>query len=627
MNLSQDRRESTKWRARYHGLLEAAPDAMVVVNPIGEIVLSNVSAENQFGYLRDELLGQKVKEIIPEGLAGRLVLDGTRTAAAAMAQQIGTGIELNARRKDGSEFAIEIMLSPLESAEGLLLAVAIRDITRRKTAEKHLAQMEAKYRGLMEAAPDAMVVENEVGEIVLVNLQAEKQFGYRRDELLGQKVKTIIPEGFAERLVADSTNTPADALAQRIGTELNGRRKDGSEFPIEIMLSPLQSAEGILVTAAIRDITGRKRVEDALRRSEERFRLMAAGVKDYANLMLDPEGLVVSWNEGAERIKGYRADEVLGQSFSRFYPADEICDGIPALELAEAKKNGRFEGEGWRIRKDGSRFLAHVVITALRDDKGQLRGFGTITRDITEGRKSAENLEKTMVELKRSNDELEQFAYVASHDLQEPLRMVASYTQLIAQRYKGRLDSDADEFIAYAVDGCKRMQGLIQDLLSYSRAGASGGTLQETSCERALARAVRNLQATAEESAAVVTHDVLPTIVTDETQLVQVFQNLVGNAIKYRGREPPAIHVSASREAGDEWIFSVRDNGLGIEPQYFDRIFILFQRLHGQGEYEGTGIGLAMCKKIVDRLGGRIWVESQLTKGSNFYFALPAGEQ
>lgn len=205
--------------------------------------------------------------------------------------------------------------------------------------------------------------------------------------------------------------------------------------------------------------------------------------------------------------------------------------------------------------------------------------------------------------------------------------MVASYTQLIAQRYRGRLDSDADEFIAYAVDGCNRMQGLIQDLLSYSRAGANVGTLRETSCECTLARAVRNLQAAIEESAAIVTHDVLPLIVTDETQLVQVFQNLVGNAIKYRGTEPPAIHVSASREVADEWIFSVRDNGLGIEPQYFDRIFILFQRLHARNEYEGTGIGLAMCKKIVDRLGGRIWVESQLTRGSTFHFALPAGEQ
>jgi light-regulated signal transduction histidine kinase (bacteriophytochrome) len=205
--------------------------------------------------------------------------------------------------------------------------------------------------------------------------------------------------------------------------------------------------------------------------------------------------------------------------------------------------------------------------------------------------------------------------------------MVASYTQLLAKRYTGRLDSDADEFIAYAVDGCNRMQGLIRDLLSYSRAGVSTGAMQRTSCEDALARAVKNLQATIEASQAIVDHDPLPAIITDETQLVQVFQNLIGNAIKYRGAELPHVHISATREEGDEWIFSVRDNGMGIEPQYFDRIFVIFQRLHGQKEYQGTGIGLAMCKKIVDRLGGRIWVESQVTKGSTFYFALPAGEQ
>jgi PAS domain S-box-containing protein len=629
MNLSHDRNESKEWRARYRGLLEAAPDAMVVVDPNGEIVLLNVQAEKQFGYRRDELLGQRVNSIIPEGFAERLLADGTRTAAEALAQQIGTGIELNGLRKDGTGFPIEIMLSPLESAAGILVTAAIRDITDRKTAENHLAEMEAKYRGLLEAAPDAMVVVNSSGEIALLNVQAEKQFGYRRDELLGQQVKNIIPDGFAERLVADGTRTAAEALAQQIGTgiELIGRRKDGSTFPIEIMLSPLESAEGILVTAAIRDITERKRVEDSLRNSEESFRLMASGIKDYANVMLDPEGLVVSWNEGAERIKGYRAEEIIGQPFSRFYPAEDIQNGKPAMELARARESGTFEDEGWRVRKDGTRFLAKVVITALRDENGRLRGFGKITRDITELKESEEHLGKTMAELKRSNDELEQFAYVASHDLQEPLRMVASYTQLLAQRYKGRLDSDADEFIAYAVDGCNRMQGLIQDLLSYSRAGSSKKAMHRTSCEDALALAVKNLQATIEASNAIVDHDPLPAINTDGAQLIQVFQNLIANAIKYRGAEVPHIHISATRKAGKEWIFSVRDNGMGIEPQYFDRIFVLFQRLHGQKEYQGTGIGLAMCKKIVDRLGGRIWVESELTKGSTFYFALPAGEQ
>jgi PAS domain S-box-containing protein len=494
---SHDLSESERSGAKYQALLEAAPDAMVVVNEAGEIVLVNVQAEKQFGYRRDELVGQKVKNVIPEGFAERLIADGARSAAEAMAQRIGTGIELIARRKDGSEFPIEIMLSPLASPEGILVTAAIRDISVRKEAEMHLAQMEGRYRGLLEAAPDAMVVVDAAGEIVLLNVQAEKQFGYSRDELVGQQVKNIIPEGFAERLIADGTRSAAEALAQQIGTgiELIARRKDGSEFPIEIMLSPLESAEGILVTAAIRDISVRKESEQ------------------------------------------------------------------------------------------------HLV--------------------------------KTVGELKRSNDELQQFAYVSSHDLQEPLRMVASYTQLLAKRYKGRLDSEADEFITFAVDGCKRMQGLIQDLLAYSRAGTNGKELCEVSGEDALRGALTNLRITLEQSGAVVTHDSLPALMTDETQLTQVFQNLVGNAIKYRGAEVPRVHVSATKNGDSEWIFSVRDNGLGIAPQYFERIFILFQRLHGRNEFEGTGIGLAICKKVVERLGGRIWVESQPGKGSTFHFALP----
>jgi PAS domain S-box-containing protein len=495
--ISRDISEQKETEAKYRGLLEAAPDAMVVVNRAGEIVLLNVRAEKEFGYTRDELVGQKVKNLIPEGFAERLISDGTRSAAEALAQQIGTGIELVARRKNRSEFPIEIMLSPLESAEGTLVTAAIRDISVRKAAEKHLAQMEGRYRGLLEAAPDAMVVVNQGGEIVLLNVQAEKQFGYSRDELLGVEVKNIIPEGFAERLIADGTRTAAEALAQQIGTgiELYGRRKDGNEFPIEIMLSPLESAEGILVTAAIRDISMRKAAEKHL--------------------------------------------------------------------------------------------------------AGMVR------------------------ELKRSNDELGQFAYVASHDLQEPLRMVASYTQLLAKRYKGRLDSDADEFIAYAVDGSNRMQGLIRDLLAYSRAGAAVKVLHEISSESALKEALRNLRATIGESGAVVTHDVLPAITADDTQLAQLFQNLVGNAIKYRSAEAPRVHVSATKNGGKEWVFSVRDNGMGIDPQYFERIFVLFQRLHGRKDFKGTGIGLAICKKILERLGGRIWVESQPQKGSTFYFALP----
>ena len=335
--VSRDLSESQESEARYRGLLEAAPDAMVVVNQGGEIVLLNVQAEKQFGYRRDELIGQKVKNIIPTGFAERLIADGTRSAAEALAQQIGTGIELNGRRKDGSEFPIEIMLSPLEGAEGILVTAAIRDISVRKAAEEHLAQMEGRYRGLLEAAPDAMVVVNQDGEIVLLNVQAEKQFGYRRDELIGQKVKNIIPEGFAERLIADARRSAEDALAQQIGTgiELNGKRKDGSDFPIEIMLSPLKSAEGVLVTAAIRDITDRAKMRqqvEALQKFEAIGRLAGGIGHDFNNAL----GVILGWaNLGQERAP---PESRLGEIFSKIASQSKHAAGLTFQLLAFARR-------------------------------------------------------------------------------------------------------------------------------------------------------------------------------------------------------------------------------------------------------------------------------------------------
>ena len=235
-----------------------------------------------------------------------------------------------------------------------------------------------------------------------------------------------------------------------------------------------------------------------------------------------------------------------------------------------------------------------------------------------------EELKQAIAALKRSNAELQQFAYVTSHDLQEPLRMVASFTQLLARRYKGKLDKDADEFITYAVDGANRMQWLIQDLLTYSRVGTRGKPLEPIDSEVVLDHALANLRMAIEESGAVVTHDPMPPVMGDDLQLVQLFQNLLGNAIKFHGEEPPCVHVSAeSKEKENEWLFSVRDNGIGIAPKYFDRIFVIFQRLHSREDYPGTGTGLAICKSVVERHGGRIWVESEPGKGSTFCFTLP----
>jgi signal transduction histidine kinase len=234
----------------------------------------------------------------------------------------------------------------------------------------------------------------------------------------------------------------------------------------------------------------------------------------------------------------------------------------------------------------------------------------------------AEELSRSNRELEQSNRQLEQFAYVASHDLQEPLRMVSGYTQLLWRRYKEKLDADAAEYIGFAVDGAKRMHGLINDLLAYSRFGTKNTEFARTDCEVVLDRVLKNLEAAAAETNAVITHSPLPIVTADAQQLAQLFQNLIGNGIKYHGSGPPAVHVGCERK-GDAWIFSVKDNGIGIDPQYAERIFVIFQRLHTREQYPGTGIGLAICKKIVERHGGRIWVDSEPGKGSTFYFTVP----
>ena len=628
--------------ARYRGLLEAAPDAMVVVNQDGGIVLLNVQAEKQFGYQRDELLGQKITRIIPEGFAERLIADGIRTPTDALAQQIGMGIELSGRRKDGSRFPIEIMLSPLESAEGILVTAAIRNITTRKDSE-------ARYRGLLEAAPDAMVVVNQDGGIVLLNVQAEKQFGYQRDELLGQKITRIIPEGFAERLIADGIRTPTDALAQQIGMgiELSGRRKDGSRFPIEIMLSPLESAEGILVTAAIRNITTRKD-------SEARYRGLLEAAPD-AMVVVNQDGGIVLLNVQAEKQFGYQRDELLGQKITRIIPegfAERlIADGIRTPTDALAQQIGMGIELSGR-RKDGSRFPIEIMLSPLESAEGILvtaaiRNISARTkseRDKANLRDQATALQAAHSELElrvnertrelaasnqileRSNIELQQFAYIASHDLQSPLRSISGFVQLLKIKYESKLDEQAGDWIRRAVQAIGQMQALIQDLLAYSRVDSRLRPFMPTSFLDVFNDTVGLLESSISEAGGQVTCGELPVIMGDRSQLVQLMDNLIGNGLKYHGDKAPHVHVSAERN-GNKWNFSVSDNGIGIAPEYYERIFEIFQRLHDKKDYPGTGIGLAVCRRIVGGHGGTVWVESEPGQGSTFHFTIPAGAE
>jgi signal transduction histidine kinase len=375
----------------------------------------------------------------------------------------------------------------------------------------------------------------------------------------------------------------------------------------------------------------RKRAEEVARASGQRLRNITDNLTEGL-IISTMAGQLLHLNKAAYEVFNFSEQEWsrtpadLSGIFEIATPAGRVLksEEWPLARILAGEQLRNLELRMRRIDIESAARILNFSGQVVQDGSGGSVAFLTFS-DISVRKNAEQQLARMMRELQRSNSELEQFSYVASHDLQEPLRMVASYTQLLSKRYKGRLDADADEFIAYAVDGSNRMQQLIRDLLTYSRVGSGAMALHDISSERALHAALANLRAAIQDSGAVVTHDSLPAVTTDETQLTQVFQNLIGNAIKYRSAEVPRIHIAATMHPGNEWIFSVRDNGLGIAPEHFAKIFVLFQRLHGREEIAGTGIGLAICKKMLEGLGGRIWVESQPEQGSTFHFALPEG--
>lgn len=455
------------------------------------------------------------------------------------------------------------------------------------------------------------------GSITYVNDKFCAISKYSREELLGQDHRILNSGYHPKEFFQQMYRTIAQGGVWR--GEIRNRAKDGSFYWVDSTIVGFAGADGKLEKyVAIRaDITERKRAEEVRER-------LAAVVESSDDAIIGKtlDGVITTWNHGAEKVFGYPVSEAVGKPMQMLVPperANEEADILARVERGESVEHF----ETVRVRKDGKGIDVSVTISPIRDSSGAIVGVSKVARDISERKRAEQRLADKVEELARSNRDLEQFAYAASHDLQEPLRMVASYTQLLAERYGGKLDENADKFLGYAREGALRMQVLIRDLLTFSRVVQAGVPRKNVDCDVALEEALQSLTAAIEESGTVVTHTALPNVWADQTQIVQVFQNLIGNAIKFHNGAPPQCAVSAEK-SGCNWLFSVSDNGIGIAPEYAENIFVVFQRLHARTEYPGNGIGLAICKKIIEHYGGTIWVESKVGEGSTFKFTLPA---
>ena len=470
-----------------------------------------------------------------------------------------------------------------------------------------------RYTDLYDFAPVGYFTMDRQGMIRQTNLAMAHLLEVERAGLVGRRFRDFV--SVADRAAFDGFLAKVDSTGARRACELELVR--GRHSPLTVQLETRFSAADQECRIAVSDIT-------LLRTAErERARLALVAQKTgLAVLLTDAQGRIEWVNHAFTRMVGFELAEVVGRR------PDDLLSGLdtdPAVldQLRVGlKRASPLEVEILNYHKDGPPCWYLVKLDPVFDERGRLSNFIWLLTDITVRKENETLLEQSRQELIRSNKDLEQFASVASHDLQEPLRIVAGFVELLAERYKGRLDEKADKYMHFALDGTGRMKVLIDDLLRFARVNTQAKPFQRLDAQAALDQALRSLGRSITDKEAVVTHDPLPSIVGDTTQMTQLFQNLVGNAIKFCNRTPPHVHVGAERR-GNTWQFSIRDNGIGIAPKDMDRIFILFQRLHAREAYPGTGMGLAICKKIVERHGGRIWVESQVGQGSTFVFTIP----
>lgn len=604
-------------------ILESAHDAYIGIDERGRVTDWTFQAEKIFGWTRGEVIGHDLADLIIPHSERTVHHKGLqRFLSTGEGPILNKRVEVLALHRSGKIFPVEMTVSPLKDGSSHTFHAFLHDISRRKQAEEELRHSQAFYESLVESLPLMVIRKDMAGKITFGNKLLARDLGLPLGQIIGKTDFDLFPQRLAEKYVRDDQQVILEGRVFEVVEEHVDAQ--GERLFVHVLKSPIRDVAGQIVGLQVLfwDVTEKSLAEEALDELQRQHELILQSAGEGI-VGVDAQGVIKFANPATARMVGRDVVELVGRPFHEmFWPtfAEDPLSNPIAMSLRDGTQKHSEDDQFWRA--DGSTFPVDFTSTAIRDEGGEIVGAVIVFEDISVRKQSELELHQAVRELARSNEELQQFAYVASHDLQEPLRMVASYLQLIERRYKDRLDADANEFIHFAVDGATRMQSLINDLLAYSRVGTRPKAFVPIDLNEIVRQAKHHLEVTIREQGAEVNTAPLPTVMGEMNQLVQLFQNLIGNAIKFHSAQPPRVQINAE-QVGLEWQISVKDNGIGFDPQFAERIFVIFQRLFTRTEYPGTGIGLAICKRIVERHGGRIWAESQAGNGATFFFTFP----